>query len=53
MITAIKVVAGNSLAVQWLGLRASAAGGVGLIPGRGTKIPHAAQPKGKEKKRKK
>ena len=32
---------GPSLAVQWLGLRASTAGGTGLIPGQGTKIPHA------------
>ena len=30
---------GTSLAVQWLGLHASTAGGIGLIPGRGTKIP--------------
>ena len=34
---------GTSLAVQWLGLHASNAGGVGSVPGRGTKIPHAAQ----------
>ena len=27
--------------VQWLGLHTSTAGGTGLIPGRGTKIPHA------------
>ena len=41
---------GNSLAVQWLGLRASTAGGLGLIPGWGTKIPQAgAQPKTKKK----
>ena len=39
---------GTSLAVQWLRLRASTAGGVGSIPGRGTKIPHTAQPKIKE-----
>ena len=32
---------GNSLAVQWLRLCACTAGGMGLIPGRGTKIPHA------------
>ena len=32
---------GTSLAVKWLRLRASTAGGSGLIPGRGTKIPHA------------
>ena len=41
------VVLGTSLAVQWLGLHASTAGGKGLIPGRGTKIPHAAWPKEK------
>ena len=29
--------------VQWLRLRASTAGGVGTIPGLGTKIPHAAE----------
>ena len=33
---------GISLAVQWLGLRASNAGGTGSIPGRG-KITHTAQ----------
>ena len=32
---------GTSPAVQWLRLRGSTAGGVGLIPGWGTKIPHA------------
>ena len=32
---------GTSLAVQWLGLCASTAGGAGSIPGWGTKIPHA------------
>ena len=32
----------NSLVVQWLGLCASNAGGTGLIPGQGTKMPHAA-----------
>ena len=31
--------------VQWLRLRASNAGGVGSIPGWGTKISHAAWPK--------
>ena len=29
------------MAVQWLRLRAFNAGGMGSIPGRGTKIPHA------------
>ena len=33
-----KQAAGNSLAVQWLGLCASTAGDMGLIPGQGTKI---------------
>ena len=32
----------NSLVVPWLGLRASTAGGLGSIPGQGTKIPQAA-----------
>ena len=32
---------GTSLAVQWLRLCASNVRGTGLIPGRGTKIPHA------------
>ena len=32
---------GTSLAVQWLRLCASTAGGAGLIPTRETKIPHA------------
>ena len=29
--------------VQWLGLWALNAGGVGTIPGQGTRIPYAAQ----------
>ena len=33
---------GTSLAVQWLRFCASNAGGMGSIPGGGTKIPHAA-----------
>ena len=32
---------GTSLVVQWLRLCTSNAGVVGLIPGPGTKIPHA------------
>ena len=32
---------GTSLAVQWLRLHASTAGGTGLISGLGTEIPHA------------
>ena len=34
---------GTSLAVQGLRLCASNAGGMGSIPGRGIKIPHAVQ----------
>ena len=34
---------GNSLAVQWLGLCTSTAGGMGPIPSQGTKIPHEMQ----------
>ena len=41
---------GISLVVQWLRLCASNAGGAGLIPGWGTKIPHAVQCSQKEKK---
>ena len=33
--------AGTSLEVQQLRLSASPAGGMGLTPGQGTKIPHA------------
>ena len=33
----------NSLVVQWLGLRASTAGGTGSIPGWGTNILQAVQ----------
>ena len=32
---------GTSLVVQWLRLCASTVGGESLIPGQGTKIPHA------------
>ena len=34
---------GTSLAVQWLRICASNAGGMGLILGGGTKIPQATQ----------
>ena len=34
---------GTSLVVHWLRLCAPTAGGTGSIPGRGTKILHAAQ----------
>ena len=40
---------GTSLVVQWLGLHTSTAGGTGLIPGLGSKIPQATQPKKKKK----
>jgi len=41
---------GMSLAVQWLRRQASNEGGPGLIPGWGTKIPHAVWPKKKKKR---
>ena len=43
---------GTSLAVQCLGLHPSKAGDVGLIPGRGTKIPRASRHGQKRKKEK-
>ena len=43
---------GTFLAVQWLRLLASNAGGVRLICGQGTKIPHAVQHGQKLKKKK-
>ena len=43
MILDLMWIKGTSLAVQWLRLCASTAGGMGLIPGQGTKILHAAQ----------
>ena len=46
----LEALLGTSLAVQWLGLCAPNAGGTGSIPGRGTKIPHAAQCSLKKKK---
>ena len=39
----IQTCIGNSLAVQWLGLHAFTAKGMGSIPGQGTKIPQATQ----------
>ena len=36
----LKMYPGTSLAVQWLPLHASTVGGLGSIPGQGTKIPH-------------
>ena len=44
---------GTSLAVQWLGLRTSTAGGTGSITGWGTKIPQAVGCDEKNKIRKK
>ena len=41
---------GTSLAVQWLRLHTSSAGGVGSIPGRGTKVPNATWHGQKKKK---
>ena len=42
---------GNSLAVQWLGLRTSTAGDTSSIPGQGTKIPQAMRHSQKKKKK--
>ena len=44
---------GTSLAILWLRLHASNAGGMGSIPGRRNKIPQATQHKKKKQKRKK
>ena len=41
---------GISLAVQWLGLCASTAGGLGSIPGQGTEVPQVSV-QGKKKKK--
>ena len=46
-----KCVWGNSLAVQWWGLRTSTAWGTGSIPGWGTKNPQATRRSQKEKKK--
>ena len=42
---------GTSLAIQWLRLQASTAGGVGSIPGLGTKLLHAAWHSQRKKKK--
>ena len=42
-----------SLEVQWLRFCASNAGGMGLIPGQGTEVPHAAECGQKLKKKRK
>ena len=47
------MILGNSLVVQWLGFRAPIAGGMGLIPGLETKIPHAIWRGQKKKNNKK
>ena len=50
-ISVIKVIKScESLAVQWLRLCKSIAGGMGSIPGGGTKVPHAEQCSQKKKK---
>ena len=36
-------ICGISMAVQWLRLHTSVAGGMGWIPGQGPRIPHATQ----------
>ena len=46
-----RAILGNSLAVQWLGLRALIAKGLGSISGQGTKIPQAVPHGQKNKKR--
>ena len=43
----------TSLVVQWLRLHTPNAGGMNLIPGQKTKIPHAMHCNQKKKKRKK
>ena len=40
----LKLEAGDFLAVQWLGLCASTAGGMGSSSGQGSKISHAVWP---------
>ena len=45
----LKVRTGTSLVVQWLRLCVSSAGGVGSIPGQGTKIPHTKVQQKKKK----
>ena len=47
------IMRGNSLAVQWLRLRAFTAVGLGLMPGQGTKIPQAVQHRQIKKKKEK
>ena len=42
---------GNPLVVQWLGLHALTAEGLGSIPGQGTQIPQAARLSQRKRKR--
>ena len=44
---------GTSLAVQWLRLLPSSAGGVSSVPSQGTKIPPPGPPAAARKKKKK
>ena len=53
VIVSEKACLGTSQAVQWLGLRAFTAGGLGWILGQGTKIPHVPRCRQKKKKKKK
>ena len=46
-----KMLGGNSLVVQWLGLHTLTAEGPGLTPSQGTKIPQAVQCGQKKKKK--
>ena len=46
-----KPMTGTSLVVQWLRLRSPNAGGIGSIPGQGTRIPHATRWGQKKKKK--
>ena len=45
-----KQIKGTSLETQWLRNHTSTAGGLGSIPGPGTKMPHAMQHGQKKKK---
>ena len=47
----LKPLPGNSLVVQWLGLRTFTAEGAGSIPGQGIKIPQAVWHGQKKKKK--
>ena len=49
----LKVKKGTSLVVQWLRSCTFTSGGMGLISGLGTKVPHATQKNRKKKKVKK